>query len=436
MATIESMPDAEKQVPAAEKTIHNADDKDRHASVSSSNSGKQAQQASPSALDWDGPDDPENPLNWSPLKKGFHTGASAAFGFAVTCGSSLITPGSFEIAQEFHVSVTAAILTLSLFSFGLGFGPVISAPISETRGRQVVYRLTSVTYMLFILGAGFSKTFGSLLVCRFFAGALGSAALAIGAAPFLGPAFGPVIGGFAAEFKGWRWTQWCTIFIAIAATILVWCMSETEDQDVVDHHTSATNKDALHRANRPFIQLVQWRRLQHHVLLLRGISIRFRVSLSPINLAIWLVVLSVLELVSLAANIMAITIDRKYYYPRYLKAKAQGKERIDPEYRLLAAQIGSIFIPISIFIGGALYLIDVYGPLTGASAIAANGIMRYTLGGVFPLFVVQMYENLGIGWASSVFAFITLIMVPIPFVFYFYGPRVRKMSKLAPVLDG
>lgn len=32
---------------------------------------------------------------------------------------------------------------------------------------------------------------------------------------------------------------------------------------------------------------------------------------------------------------------------------------------------------------------DVYGPLNGASAIAANGIFRYTLGAVFPLFTVQ-----------------------------------------------
>jgi hypothetical protein len=32
---------------------------------------------------------------------------------------------------------------------------------------------------------------------------------------------------------------------------------------------------------------------------------------------------------------------------------------------------------------------DVYGSLNGASAIAANGIFRYTLGAVFPLFTVQ-----------------------------------------------
>jgi len=36
-----------------------------------------------------------------------------------------------------------------------------------------------------------------------------------------------------------------------------------------------------------------------------------------------------------------------------------------------------------------LYLVDVYGPLNGASALAANGLVRYISGAVFPLFTVQ-----------------------------------------------
>lgn len=81
---------------------------------------------------------------------------------------------------------------------------------------------------MFILGAGFSQNFASLLVCRFFAGFLGSPSIAVGAgtnadlwpqhhravatslfvlAPFLGPSLGPVVGGFVAQYKGWRWTQ-------------------------------------------------------------------------------------------------------------------------------------------------------------------------------------------------------------------------------------
>lgn len=33
-----------------------------------------------------------------------------------------------------------------------------------------------------------------------------------------------------------------------------------------------------------------------------------------------------------------------------------------------------------VFVSAALYLIDVYGPMNGASAMAANGLARYGLG--------------------------------------------------------
>jgi hypothetical protein len=44
-------------------------------------------------------------------------------------------------------------------------------------------------------------------------------------------------------------------------------------------------------------------------------------------------------------------------------------------------------------------------------AIAANGVSRYTLGAVFPLFTLQMYEKLGTTWASCLFAIISCVLV-------------------------
>jgi len=67
------------------------------------------------AQDWTGPDDPENPMNWSLTKRTLHMIPIAFLAFAVTAGSSLITPATEEIAEHFQVSLTAAILPLSLF---------------------------------------------------------------------------------------------------------------------------------------------------------------------------------------------------------------------------------------------------------------------------------------------------------------------------------
>ena len=132
--------------------------------------------------------------------------------FSSTFGSSVYTAGTPDVEKRFHVSETAAILPLSLYTLGLAFGPMIAAPLSETYGRKGVYIYTLPVSLLFTLGAGFSQNFGSLLVCRFFAGLFGSPVLAVGGgtnveiwkpihraaatsmfllAPFLGPAFGP-----------------------------------------------------------------------------------------------------------------------------------------------------------------------------------------------------------------------------------------------------
>lgn len=88
---------------------------------------------------------------------------------------------------------------------------MIAAPLSETLGRRAVYFSCLPIFGLLTIGAGFSKTFASLVVCRFFAGVFGSPPLSVGAgtnadmyppaqrglvtcffivAPFLGPVLG------------------------------------------------------------------------------------------------------------------------------------------------------------------------------------------------------------------------------------------------------
>lgn len=136
----------------------------------------------PNTAQWDGPLDPENPQNWPTAKKVYHSSIPALFGFAVTFGSSVYTPAVPNVMQLFHVSRTVAILGLSLYTLGLGIGPLFTAPLSENHGRRPVYLLSSPIFMLFTLGAGFSKSFAALLVCRFFAGFFGSAALGKSAA--------------------------------------------------------------------------------------------------------------------------------------------------------------------------------------------------------------------------------------------------------------
>lgn len=71
---------------------------------------------------------------------------------------------------------------------------------------------------------------------------------------------------------------------------------------------------------------------------------------------------------------------------------------------------------------------NTYQALNSASTLAANGLLRSTLGAVFPLFTLQMYKGLVIGWATSLLAFVTVAMMPVPWVLFKYGKEIRARS--------
>ena len=78
-----------------------------------------------------------------------------------------------------------------------------------------------------------------------------------------------------------------------------------------------------------------------------------------------------------------------------------------------------------IFQGCLNYLVDTNRQYA-ASVIAANTILRSILAAVFPLFSSQLFHNLGIHWGGSLIGFIALAMIPIPWVFYKYGGKLRE----------
>lgn len=81
-----------------------------------------------------------------------------------------------------------------------------------------------------------------------------------------------------------------------------------------------------------------------------------------------------------------------------------------------------------IFQGCLVYMIDSY-PRFGASAIAANTFVRSIYAGVFPLFARQMYSGIGPHWGNSLLGFVSLAAVPIPWIFFKYGPKIRQKSR-------
>jgi hypothetical protein len=162
----------------------------------------------------------------------------------------------------------------------------------------------------------------------------------------------------------------------------------------------------------------------------------------------------------ISANIYIIFFDNR----RYIRATKSAGGFAPPEARLPPAILGGVVLPLGLFwfawtnspsihwlasvaagvpfgFGTILlfvsvlnYLIDAY-TIFAASVLAANTVLRSLFGAAFPLFTAQMYDNLGIHWASSIPAFLALMCVPFPFLFYRYGSWVRLKSPFAARAD-
>lgn len=74
------------------------------------------------------------------------------------------------------------------------------------------------------------------------------------------------------------------------------------------------------------------------------------------------------------------------------------------------------------------YLIDTFQRYA-ASAVAANTFLRSVFAAAFPLFINPMYSRLGIDWGSSVFGLFSLLLIPIPYLFWIYGKQLRVRGK-------
>ncbi|KIW88869.1 uncharacterized protein Z519_10353 [Cladophialophora bantiana CBS 173.52] len=200
----------------------------------------------PHLVTWEGSDDPENPKNWTYRKKWAATLIVSSFTFISPVSSSMVAPALDKIGQD--LGITQDIeksLTLSIFVLAYAIGPLFLGPLSEMYGRVIVLQLSNLFYLAWNIGCGFAQTQGQLIAFRFLSGLGGSAPLALGGgvlsdcwraeergksisiyslAPLLGPAVGPIAGGFIALKAGltttWRWCFWATSIMDAGIQVL------------------------------------------------------------------------------------------------------------------------------------------------------------------------------------------------------------------------
>ncbi|RSL58754.1 hypothetical protein CEP53_006039 [Fusarium sp. AF-6] len=290
------------------------------------------------------------------------------------------------------------------------------------------------------------------------------------------PPFGPIISGYATRVS-WRLTFWIGLAIAGVCLPLVVFLPETyvpvlkkkyarKNGDEISLELPCPEKKKYQLLqelgtifSRPFVMITRepvvlfsspcstlYLFFQAYPIIFRGV---YGLSYGEVGLAFLPVT---------AGSVLALVIFLCYsaYHSSAMKAGAPWTAKI--EYRRLPlACAGGPVIVISLFwlgwtaypnihpavpaVSGLFfgtgypvifmallnYITDAYRQFS-ASVQASASTLRSITAVCLPLAAPQMYDKLGVQWACSLLAFITLVLALIPFVFIRYGEALRKRS--------
>ncbi|KAL4812714.1 major facilitator superfamily domain-containing protein [Aspergillus spinulosporus] len=462
-------------------------------------------------VDWDGPNDPELPMNFPLWKKSFITCIFSTLTIWVTFSSSVFSAAAGVTSEEFHVSVEVMTLGTSLTVLGFTVGPLIWGPMSELYGRLKPLYVGYAIFIVFQVPVAVAQNLETLMLGRFLLGFFGTSALAIipgaladfwgpveraiaislfSAATFVGPIFGPITGGFLVDsYLGWRWTAWITMIAASFFGIIAFLTLPETYQPVLLQWRAKRLRRTTHiwayhsrlDENTPTMREILTKYLFRpiqmlflepilvcmtiYISLIYGILYLFFVAY-PIAFrevrnwkSLGIAALPFLGiLIGVLMGCLTVTIATRLWYAPRLKSGS-----IVPEDRLPPMIVAAFLLPVGLFwfgwtsepriswvsqtiagvpIGmgilmiwmqGLNYLIDVY-LVVANSAMSANTLIRSSVGAAFPLFATAMYHRLGVNWATSLLGFLSVAMIPIPVIFYFYGAKLRALSRFTPKL--
>ncbi|KAJ5717601.1 hypothetical protein N7488_003247 [Penicillium malachiteum] len=367
----------------------------------------------------------------------------------------------------------------------------LAAFCAGAAGSQHAYVLIILRFFAGSFGSSPFTNAGGVIADIFPAENRGLATSLFAGAPFLGPTLGPVVGGFLGENAGWRWVQgFLAVFTGLIWIIGVLIVPETyapvllrKRAERLSEITGKVYRSKLEMERgkvstraafgtalkRPWILL-----FAEPIVLLLSIymaivygTLYMLFDAFPIvfqEIRGWSEGVGSLPFLAVMTGMMIAVALNMYDNKRYVRIHKKHNGFAPPEARLPPTMLGGLAIPIGlfwfawtnypsihwivcviatapfgfgmvfVFLGIMNYLIDSY-TIYAASVLAANSIIRSCFGAGFPLFTTYMYNNLGIHWASCVPAFLSLACVPFPFIFYRYGPAIRRKCKYAAEAD-
>ncbi|KAF5660194.1 major facilitator superfamily transporter [Fusarium circinatum] len=307
-------------------------------------------------------------------------------------------------------------------------------------------------------------------------------------ASWVGPSLGPVVSGFFQLKKNWRWGMYSVLWLGALTVLLMFLIPETHAPTILAKKAKRARKSGIAgyekvimegeedkpslahvyklALTRPWILMFDLISLLCSIYTCIVFTLQFMLfSIYPIvfrDMRGWNAGVSQLPLlgqvVGAVLGAIVIFVDSE----RRRSKEAAGKKLL-PEDRLLMAMFGGVTFPITMFwlawsanynavpwivptlagtfLSAALmlvyvaiinYLTDTYAQYA-ASVIAANTVARSAGSAAAPLFTTQMFTALGVGGGGSLIGGVATLLALIPFVFFWYGARIRRKSKYALV---
>jgi len=181
-------------------------------------------------VDWEGPDDPDNPFNWSVKRKWLITITTCFISILTGLPAGAYGAGNAQMSQEFNVdNTTFPYLYFATTSWNMGAAlfPLLFVPLTEQTGRMSGYFASYILFLIWLFPSAFAPNFATLVVTRFFGGGASSVSINIvggtitdiwkgdkersipmsifGMTSVVGIALGPFIGGAIQRNLDWRW---------------------------------------------------------------------------------------------------------------------------------------------------------------------------------------------------------------------------------------
>lgn len=155
--------------------------------------------------------------------------------------SQIYLPALPTVASDLDVSITQINLTVTCYMIVQAIAPMLIGSLADSSGRRPAYLLCLVIYIAANIGLALAPNYGAVVALRCIQSAGSSPAIALCSAVMadiatsgergtyiafsvlpavLGPALGPVVGGFLSDKMGWRSIFWFLTILAVVAAIL------------------------------------------------------------------------------------------------------------------------------------------------------------------------------------------------------------------------